>query len=128
MPVTTDWVSYGNHSGYLARPGRVESALPGVVVIQEIWGVDEHIQDVARRIAAEKRLDLTAVTGSGPHGRIVKADVEGKPAAPVAASTPAPIAVPAPASAPAAPAATAMPTGMSAEMVRKIYARPSPPV
>ena len=77
---------------------------------------------LARRIAAEKRLDLTAVTGSGPHGRIVKADVEGKPAAPVAASTPAPIAVPAPASAPAAPAATAMPTGMSAEMVRKIYA------
>ena len=52
MPVTTDWVSYGNYSGYLARPERVEIALPGVVIIPEIWGVDEHIQDVTRRIAA----------------------------------------------------------------------------
>ena len=31
---------------------------------------------VARRIAREKQIDLTAVTGSGPGGRIVKADVE----------------------------------------------------
>ena len=32
---------------------------------------------LARRIAAQKGLDLTGITGSGPHGRIVKADVEG---------------------------------------------------
>lgn len=31
---------------------------------------------LARRIAADKGLDLANVTGSGPHGRIVKADVE----------------------------------------------------
>jgi len=31
---------------------------------------------LARRIAADKGLDLSAVQGSGPHGRIVKADVE----------------------------------------------------
>jgi pyruvate dehydrogenase E2 component (dihydrolipoamide acetyltransferase) len=31
---------------------------------------------LARRIAAEKGVDLTAVTGSGPNGRIVRADVE----------------------------------------------------
>jgi pyruvate dehydrogenase E2 component (dihydrolipoamide acetyltransferase) len=49
---------------------------------------------LARRIAAEKGLDLTTVTGSGPHGRIVKADVAGlaRPAtiatAPVAAAAP----------------------------------------
>jgi pyruvate dehydrogenase E2 component (dihydrolipoamide acetyltransferase) len=37
---------------------------------------------LARRIAAEKGLDLAQIKGSGPHGRIVKADVEGaKPAA-----------------------------------------------
>ncbi len=30
---------------------------------------------LARRIAADKGLDLAQVTGSGPHGRIVKADV-----------------------------------------------------
>ena len=31
---------------------------------------------LARRIAAEKGLDLASVHGSGPHGRIIKADVE----------------------------------------------------
>ena len=54
---------------------------------------------LARRIAADKGLDLANVTGSGPHGRIVKADVETaqptstKPAdAPAAAAAPAPMA------------------------------------
>src|SRR5690606_9350629 len=37
---------------------------------------------LARRIAADAGIDLSAVTGSGPHGRIVKADLEGvKPGA-----------------------------------------------
>ncbi|MGX0876316.1 pyruvate dehydrogenase E2 component (dihydrolipoamide acetyltransferase) [Roseovarius sp. MBR-154] len=37
---------------------------------------------LARRIAAEKGLDLRQIKGSGPHGRIVRADVEeAKPAA-----------------------------------------------
>uniref|UniRef100_UPI00117B1A51 biotin/lipoyl-containing protein n=1 Tax=Salibaculum halophilum TaxID=1914408 RepID=UPI00117B1A51 len=31
---------------------------------------------LARRIAADKGLDLAQITGSGPHGRIIKADVE----------------------------------------------------
>jgi len=31
---------------------------------------------LARRLAAEKGVDLDAIAGSGPHGRIVKADVE----------------------------------------------------
>jgi pyruvate dehydrogenase E2 component (dihydrolipoamide acetyltransferase) len=61
---------------------------------------------LARRIAAEKGVDLGAVSGSGPNGRIVKADVEGaKPvaAAPKAAATqPAETAAAAPTSAPAA--------------------------
>jgi pyruvate dehydrogenase E2 component (dihydrolipoamide acetyltransferase) len=73
---------------------------------------------LARRIAAEKGLDLSAVKGSGPHGRIVKADVEGaaaapKAASPAAAAAPAAAATPAPAAAPAAP---------SAEAVKKLYA------
>ncbi len=51
---------------------------------------------LARRIAAEKGIDLAALSGSGPNGRVVKADVEGaKPGA----------AAPAPAAAPAAEAA-----------------------
>jgi pyruvate dehydrogenase E2 component (dihydrolipoamide acetyltransferase) len=62
---------------------------------------------LARRIAAGKGLDLARVRGSGPHGRIVKADVE--VAAPAAATV-------------AAPAAAPAPSGPSTEMVRKMYA------
>ena len=71
---------------------------------------------LARRIAATKSIDLTKVVGSGPHGRIVKADVEGVRAAPLAALATA-TAVAAPAK-----AATAMPTGMATETVLKMYA------
>jgi pyruvate dehydrogenase E2 component (dihydrolipoamide acetyltransferase) len=75
---------------------------------------------LARRIAKEKGLDLGAVKGSGPHGRIVRADVEG--AQPVAAGPVAAVAVAAPAPAAAKPAAAAMPTGMAAETVLNMYA------
>jgi len=53
---------------------------------------------LARRIAAERGLDLLAISGSGPKGRIVKADVEGARPAP---AKPEPAK---PALAPAAPA------------------------
>ncbi|ADE38450.1 pyruvate dehydrogenase complex dihydrolipoamide acetyltransferase [Candidatus Puniceispirillum marinum] len=35
---------------------------------------------LARRIAADKGVDLASLTGSGPHGRILRRDVEGAPA------------------------------------------------
>ncbi len=38
--------------GYLAQPDD-DQAHPGVIVIQEWWGLDEHIRDVARRVAGE---------------------------------------------------------------------------
>jgi pyruvate dehydrogenase E2 component (dihydrolipoamide acetyltransferase) len=71
---------------------------------------------LARRIAADKGIDLAGITGSGPHGRIVKADVEGaKPAS-------APAAVPAEAAAPKAAAPTAAaPSGPSSDAVVAMY-------
>ena len=69
---------------------------------------------LARRIAADKGLDLATIAGSGPHGRIVKADVENATAAPKAA---------APVAAAAAPAAAAtMAAGPSTDVVLKTYA------
>jgi len=53
---------------------------------------------LARRIAAQAGVDLSAVTGSGPNGRIVKADLAGaKPAAAAPQTAAAPAAAPAPA-------------------------------
>ena len=79
---------------------------------------------LARRIAADKGIDLSTIQGSGPHGRIVKADVAGATAsaAPMAmANATATVAAPAPAPAPAAKAATAMPTGPDAAQVMRMY-------
>ncbi|MHA3914563.1 pyruvate dehydrogenase complex dihydrolipoamide acetyltransferase [Halovulum sp. GXIMD14793] len=63
---------------------------------------------LARRIAKDKGIDLSTIKGSGPKGRIVKADVENaQPGAAPASSTATP--------------ATA-PTGPTTETVRKLYA------
>ena len=56
---------------------------------------------LARRLAAERGLDLASLKGSGPHGRIIRADVEAagaspRPAAQATAAAPAPTSVPAP--------------------------------
>jgi pyruvate dehydrogenase E2 component (dihydrolipoamide acetyltransferase) len=47
---------------------------------------------LARRIAADRGVDLAAVAGTGPNGRIVKADVEGASTAPAAAQAQAAVA------------------------------------
>ena len=66
---------------------------------------------LARRIAADQGLDLAKITGSGPKGRIVKADVSGAPA-PASVSAPPPMA--------AAPAAS-LPSSASAASVEALY-------
>ena len=72
---------------------------------------------LARRIAAEKCLDLTAIRGSGPNGRIVKADVEAAEAAPTPSAAPKEaIAAPEP------PAPAAAPAGPALDAIRLIYA------
>lgn len=54
--IVTESVKYEDAAGetlmgYLARPGDEEPA-PAVVVIQEWWGLNDHIRDVARRFAS----------------------------------------------------------------------------
>jgi carboxymethylenebutenolidase len=54
MTVATEWVTYGEqgeYTGFVARMDRLSGTAPAVIVIQEIWGVDSHIQDVTKRIA-----------------------------------------------------------------------------
>ena len=45
---------------------------------------------LARKVAASLHVDLSQITGTGPGGRIVRADVESASAAPAAAAAPAP--------------------------------------
>ena len=72
---------------------------------------------LARRIAAQKGIDLTTLSGSGPHGRIVKADVEGAKAQ----AAPASAAAPAKSEAAAPATGASMPAGPSTETVLKMY-------
>jgi carboxymethylenebutenolidase len=55
MATKGEWVRYGHEDaprvGYFAMQEHASSPLPAVLVIQEAWGVDAHIQDVARRFA-----------------------------------------------------------------------------
>ncbi|MGA0600641.1 pyruvate dehydrogenase complex dihydrolipoamide acetyltransferase [Caulobacter sp. KR2-114] len=60
---------------------------------------------LARRIAEQSGVDLSKVAGSGPHGRIIRRDVEGLEGQPASA----PVAKAAPAAAPPAAPATAAP-------------------
>ena len=71
---------------------------------------------LARRIAADKGLDLTTLAGSGPHGRIIKTDVENATAMVAAAPVAALVTVA------AAKPTTIAPAGLSTDTVLKMYA------
>jgi carboxymethylenebutenolidase len=70
MAIVGEWIRYGEGSGYFAKPGRGAGPLPGVLVIQEVGGVNEQIIDVTRRIAgagyAALAPDLFAQNGVRP--------------------------------------------------------------
>ncbi|AZO43425.1 pyruvate dehydrogenase complex dihydrolipoamide acetyltransferase [Mesorhizobium sp. M7D.F.Ca.US.005.01.1.1] len=73
---------------------------------------------LARRIAREAGVDVSAVTGTGPHGRVVKADVD----AAIAGGGAKPAAKAAPAGAPVAPSAAAPAVkAMSDDQVLKLF-------
>jgi pyruvate dehydrogenase E2 component (dihydrolipoamide acetyltransferase) len=80
---------------------------------------------LAKRMAEQAGIDLSRITGSGPHGRIIKVDVEaalsGRGAAPAEARAPA---APVPVSAPAATVGGATPYRLVPHTtMRKIIAR-----
>jgi len=78
---------------------------------------------LAKKIAEAEGIDLSAITGSGPGGRIVKADLAGgTPAAPAAAPAPAPAAAPAPAPVAISPVASGEDQTIPLTGMRKIIA------
>lgn len=56
MALITDMIEFGKNGdqvpAYMARPDD-DAQHPGVIVIQEWWGLNEHIKDVTRRMAHE---------------------------------------------------------------------------
>ena len=81
---------------------------------------------VARRIAKDRGIDLAEVKGSGPRGRIVKADVEAFEPSKAASADAPKDAAPAKADVPAPTPATdgqkpAMPAGMGADAVKAMF-------
>ena len=87
-----------------ADPAAAPAPAPTAAPAPAAQGERIKASPLAKRIAADKGIDLAALTGSGPGGRIVKADLEG-----AATSTAAPATAAAPSPAPAAAPAPAQP-------------------
>ncbi len=79
-----------------ATPAAVKPAMPAASQAPSVPGVKSNTRIIAsplaRRLAAQKGLDLACIAGSGPHGRIIRRDLDGvspMAAAPKAAGMPA---------------------------------------
>ncbi|MGX9085375.1 biotin/lipoyl-containing protein, partial [Mesorhizobium sp. 98Argb] len=95
-------------------PAKAESA---PVANGHATGERTFASPLARRIAKEAGVDVSAVTGTGPHGRVVKADVDAAIGGGDAKAAPA---AKAPAGAPAAASAPAV-RPMSDDQVLKLF-------
>jgi pyruvate dehydrogenase E2 component (dihydrolipoamide acetyltransferase) len=108
-----------------ARPSAVSepAASPAAAVSDEVQGPETariFASPIARVKAREAGLDLSGVAGSGPNGRIVRADIEAALARPTIA-VPAPTAPTAPSGAAAGARYTAIPhTGMRKAIARRL--------
>jgi len=101
-----------------AAPAPIASAAPAPAAPQAPAASGERTfaSPLARRIAKDAGVDISAITGTGPKGRVVKADVEAAIAGGVTKAAPAARAAEAPAAAPAA-----APKGMSDDAVLKLF-------
>jgi len=84
----------GDDEAAAGDPSPVSDAAPSTQTDPASEGGRVKASPLARRIAEEKGVDLGALAGSGPGGRVIKVDVENASAAPVpeeqAAATPTP--------------------------------------
>ena len=126
-PATEPQVGYGREAGGKDEAPRAEthseSGGPAGGATGGSSGASEggriFASPLARRIAKDKGIDLSDVKGSGPHGRIVKADIEGhtpsaKSESPKASEGAAP-------SGKTDGAKPSMPAGMGADQVLAMY-------
>ncbi|MFB2555665.1 dihydrolipoamide acetyltransferase family protein [Herbiconiux liangxiaofengii] len=97
-----------------APAAATREAVPGTSAQESGDGERLFLSPIARKLAREKGLDPSSITGTGPGGRIVRRDVEQAPAQQAAA----PVAGAAPVAAAGAPtgsvSATSAPTGTAA--------------
>ncbi|XP_046876331.1 dihydrolipoyllysine-residue acetyltransferase component of pyruvate dehydrogenase complex, mitochondrial [Hypomesus transpacificus] len=105
----------------VAAPVAASLAAPAAARVGRVFA-----SPLAKKMAAEKGIDLAQVTGSGPDGRVTRKDIDSfvpPKAAPVAAAVP--VAPAAPAPTPAAP--TAAPAGTFTDIpisnIRKVIAQ-----
>ncbi len=109
----------------VAGPGGELQEKPAMAQQPAASGDRVFASPLARRMAQQAGLDVGQITGTGPQGRVVKADVEAAMSRPAAAA-PAPAAA-APAPAPAAPKPAAAPlagtTAHPNSTMRKVIAR-----
>ncbi|RUM25280.1 pyruvate dehydrogenase complex dihydrolipoamide acetyltransferase [Rhizobium vallis] len=102
-----------------SAPAPVAAPAPAAVSVD---GNRTFSSPLARRLAKEAGIDLSAVAGSGPHGRVVKSDIEAVVAGGGAKAAAAPAAAASAPQAAAAPApAAAAPKGASEEAVLKLF-------
>ncbi|HEX4570145.1 MAG TPA: pyruvate dehydrogenase complex dihydrolipoamide acetyltransferase [Dongiaceae bacterium] len=109
-------------------PSAVSQAAPAAAPVARAPGERIFASPLARRLAAEGGIDLRGLNGSGPHGRIVKADIEAAKARgvaprPAAGPAAAPAIAPAPALSAAAIAGTTPYHLVPATTMRKVIAR-----
>jgi pyruvate dehydrogenase E2 component (dihydrolipoamide acetyltransferase) len=87
-------VAVGAPIALLGEPGEaVEPAAAPALAVAESGGRRPKASPLARRIAAERGVDLAVIAGSGPKGRVIRADVDRAAAAALGSAAPAPAAV-----------------------------------